>query len=91
MHIPTVSTLFHQSALLFLMAEPLHVRLFFLRAGIEIEDDGTNDPADFKFARWLTKEKVIFTLEKYYLSNEFSRILARTFATVEFRVRMPRL
>ena len=25
---------------------------------VDIPDDGTNDPFDFKFVRWMTKEKV---------------------------------
>lgn len=31
---------------------------------VKIPDDGTDDPFDFKFVRWMTKEKVISILCK---------------------------
>jgi hypothetical protein len=45
---------------------------YFVFIDVEIPDDGTDDPYDFKFIRWMCKEKVIILhrgIHYYYFKH----------------------
>ena len=55
----------------------LIIWLIFWFSDVNIPDDGTDDPFDFKFVRWMTREKVIkFELFFSLFSNKMSIIRA---------------
>ena len=61
--LPSLSLLFAHINNVFLII----IWLIFLFSDVNIPDDGTDDPFDFKFVRWMTREKVI-KLELFSLS-----------------------
>ena len=52
-----LSALVNKYQILFIADDSVS-KIVFHFLDVDIPDDGTNDPFDFKFVRWMTKEKV---------------------------------